>query len=126
MRIGADFGVSKYRELADEIAKKSVQPFGVVAFSKNNPTPSIFEFATPEGANSQFDGLSQWPGNYVYIYLYRDRTAVDEGYFTATSTNETRFEKRTEVKKERVGTGWILGGIGLGLLGLAAGFRNRE
>lgn len=121
--IGADFTVSAYRTIAEKLSASSVLPYGVIAFTKNNETPSHFEYQSAEGANNQFDALSERPGDYVYLYLYREHKPVDEAYFTATA--ETKFETKKEVRKERVGLGWILGGVGLGLLGMAS-FRKRS
>jgi hypothetical protein len=119
----ADFTVSKYRQIADDIASKSdAVPHGVIAFKKNNPVPDIFHHPSAESAAVKYDSLADNPGEYAYIYLYRDKKPVDEGYFVATSTHETKFETKRD--RERVGTGWILGGIALGLLGISMGFKR--
>lgn len=122
--IGEDFAVTKYRSLADEIAKTASVPFGVIAFRKNDANPDIFHFPSAEGANDKYDALANAPGEYAYVYLYRDNKPIDEGYFTATSEKEVRFETKTETRKERVGLGWILGGVALGMLGLSIGFKK--
>lgn len=116
--IGAeDMGVTAYRKIADEMGKSGN---GVIAFRKNSTTPDFFPFPSGEGATTKYDELANAPGEYVYLYLYRDGKPVDEGYFTATSHHETKFETKTEVRKERVGLGWILGGVGIALLGMSA------
>lgn len=127
MVIGTDFGVTKYRDIADALkddAAKKGHQHGVFAFKKNSSTPDAFNFPTGEAAANQYDELANAPGEYVYLYLYKNGAVVDEGYFVATT--ERKIETRTETKKERVGLGWILGGVGLGLLGLSMGFRQRK
>lgn len=124
--VGTDMTVSQYRQAADSIAATESTSYGVIAFKKNQPLPDVFPAPSAEAANNKYDSLAEHPGEYVYIYLFRDNKPVDEGYFTATSEHETRFETKTETRKERIGTGWIVGGVMLGLLGLAAGFRQRH
>lgn len=120
----ADLMVTAYRKAADEMAAGSA-PYGVLAFKKNNLVPDVFHFPSGDGATAKYDELADAPGEYVYIYLYRDNKAVDEAYFTATSSHETKFETKTETRKERVGLGWILGGVGIALLGMSM-FKKRS
>lgn len=126
IRIGEEMSVTRYREIADKIAETGSTPYGVVAFKKNEPLPDIFPAPSAEAANNKYDALAEHPGEYVYVYLYRDNKAVDEAFFVATAEKEVRFEKKIETRKERVGTGWILGGVGVALFGLAVAFRQRR
>lgn len=123
--IGAeDLPVTAYRKAADAIAAaRPEHSHGVLGFTKNSLKPDEYRFDTPEGATGQYDLLSERPGQYVYVYLYRDNKPIDEAYFTATSEREVQVKK--EIRKERVGLGWILGGVGVGLLGMAM-FRKRS
>lgn len=122
----ADLMVTAYRKAADEMSARSdAVPHGVLAFKKNNLLPDVFHYPSGDGATAKYDELADAPGEYVYIYLYRDSKPVDEAYFTATSSHETKFETKTETRKERVGLGWILGGVGIALLGMSM-FKKRS
>lgn len=123
--IGADMLVTQYRALADAEASRGT-PNGVIAFKKNQTEPYVFRSGSIEEANMKYDELANNPGEYAYVYLFRDNKAVDEAYFTGVASHETRFETKTEVRKERVGLGWILGGVGIGLLAMSIGFRQRR
>lgn len=114
---------SQYRTIADTIAKTSATPYGVVGLKKNNITPTVFTYGEAEGANEKYNALADDPGDFVYIYLFRDRLPVDEGYFTAAPT---RYESHTETRKERAGLWWILGGTAVALGGAVIAISNRR
>lgn len=117
--VSSEMTISEYRTIADTTAKVSHAPNGVIAFRKNDANPAVFTFTLAEEANAKYDALANSPGEFVYVYLYRERLPVDEAFFTASPTH-------SESRKERIGTGWILGGVGLGMLGLAMGFRQKK
>lgn len=82
-------------------------------------------FGFDEDATGSFRAIaSQTPGS-ALVALYRQETTesgkapqlVDSAY---RPPRKFSFESR----KERVGTGWILGGVALGMLGIAMGFRK--
>lgn len=109
---------SDFQAIADNALLGSPQrsrPWVMVRVDDSGKS-SVFGF-DDDAAKDAFSAVTaQTPGS-AFVALYENGELFDFSY---------RPPRIFESRKERIGTGWILGGVALGMLGLAAGFRQRK